>query len=245
MSSILGAAASGMEHHAAMLDVVAHNLANANTDAFKASRVMAQGAPDLTPDNRRHGVSHTVVDRLMAPGSLRPSLDPLHVAVQDDGFFRVRDNDGTTAYTRFGGFSVDSSGSLVLPGGRQLDPAVAIPEGFTSPAVDAAGNVTALDAEGLRVNLGRLPIVRFTNPRALESIGNGLYRQTVNAGTAVQSFPGEDGFATLAPGVLESSNVELATEFSNMIVAQRAYQASVRAFSIGDEMLSIATNLTR
>lgn len=245
MNSILGAAAAGMQHHATMLDVVANNLANANTGGFLASRVVAEGAPNATGEGARSGVSQTTIDRVMAAGSFQPTQDPLHVAVQDDAFFRLQDLDGTIAYTRFGGFSIDASRSLILQGGRQLDPPVAIPDDHTSPSIDAAGVVSAVDPTGIRVELARIPLVRFGNPRGLESLGSGLYRQTVNAGVAVQSTPGDDGFATLAPGVLESSNVELATEFTNMLIAQRAYQANVRAFSIGDEMLAIATDLTR
>lgn len=245
MTTIMGAAAAGMQHHATMLDVVANNLANANTDAFQASRVLSEGLPDATGESARRGVGQTTIDRLLAAGSFRPTQDPLHVAIQDDAFFRVQDLDGTVAYTRFGGFRLDASNALVLQGGRQADPPIAIPGDHTSPSIDAAGIVSAVSPSGERVTIGRLPLVRFANPHGLEALGSGLYRQTVNAGVAVQSAPGEEGFATLAPGVLESSNVELATEFTNMLIAQRAYQANVRAFSIGDEMLSIATDLTR
>lgn len=244
MTSILGAAASGMEYHAARIDVVANNLANVNTDAFKASRALAQGAPDPSAEPGRHGVAQMIVDRGAAPGSLRPSFDPIHVAIQDDSFFRVLDLGGATAYTRQGAFSVDAAGSLVVPGGLQLDPPVAIPEGFAAVSIDGSGIVTAAGPDGVRTEVGRIPVIRFTNARGLEALGNGLYRQTVNAGVAVQANPGEDGFARLAPGALESSNVELAAEFANLIVAQRAYQASVRAYSIGDQMLAIAADIT-
>ncbi|MDZ7729056.1 MAG: flagellar hook-basal body complex protein [Dehalococcoidia bacterium] len=103
----------------------------------------------------------------------------------------------------------------------------------------------ATGQDGDPVEVGRIQLVQFTNPRGLESTGDGLYRQTVNSGDIAEGFPGDEGFAGLAPRGVEGSNVDISSEFTSMIIAQRAYQANTRAFSIGDEMISIATDITR
>jgi flagellar hook-basal body protein len=88
-------------------------------------------------------------------------------------------------------------------------------------------------------------MVRFVNPQGLATLGDGLYGETVNSGATTEGTPGSPGFAAIIPGGLEASNVDLAEEFTTMIIAQRAYQASAKSFSVGDEMLAIATDLTK
>jgi flagellar basal body rod protein FlgG len=171
--------------------------------------------------------------------------DPLHFAIQDDAFLRVHDLDGSIAYTRFGQLSTDAAGNVTAYGGRFLEPPVTVPAGMTTPSVDNAGVITALDSTGARQQIGQLTMVRFTNPQGLATLGDGLYGETVNSGPTTDGTPGSPGFATITPGGLEASNVDLAEEFTNMIIAQRAYQASAKTFSVGDEMLAIATNLTK
>ena len=83
------------------------------------------------------------------------------------------------------------------------------------------------------------------NPQGLIPIGEGLFRESANSGRRTDGAPATDGFSPIAPGGVEGSNVELAEEFTNLLIAQRAYQASAKTFSVGDEMLALATNLTR
>lgn len=246
MTSILGAAASGLQHHARIMDTTGHNLANVNTDGFKSVRALGEGRPsaEVTPDNARLGVATTSLDRNFSQGSVRNTQDPLHFAIQDGSFFRVQGDGGTERFTRQGALSMDAEGNVLAQGGRRLDPPMQLPEGATSPEMQPDGTVTALDADGEQIEVGRLPMVQFTNPRGLESVGDGLYRQTVNSGDVAEGFPGEEPFASLSPRGVESSNVDLSTEFTNMITAQRAYQANSRSFSIGDEMLALATDIT-
>ncbi len=247
MTTILGASSAGMVHNMNVLDTVGNNVANVNTFAFKKTRALAEGAPDAaaTPDTSRLGVSETTTDLVFTGAADQVTNDPLQFAIQDDTFFRVQDVDGSVAYTRFGALSADAAGNVTAFGGRLLDPPVNVPDGMTSPAIDQSGLITAVDANGDRQEIGQITLVRFLNPQGLQTLGDGLYGETVNSGATTEGTPGSTGFATLITGALEGSNVDIAEEFTNMIIAQRAYSACAKSFSVGDEMLSIATDLTK
>jgi flagellar basal-body rod protein FlgG len=247
MTTILGAAASGMAHNQNVLDTVGHNLANANTYAYKKVRPLAEGRPDpaAVPEGGRLGVAETTRDVIFSQAATQITDNPLHFSIEDDAFFKVLDFDGSTAFTRFGELTSDQAGNITAFRGRLLDPAITLGEGMTQPAIDRAGVISALDADGARVDVGQVSVFRFVNPQGLELLGDGLYRETVNSGQVTAGTPASEGFAALRPGSLEGSNVDVAEEFTNMIIAQRAYQACAKTFSVGDEMLALATDLTR
>lgn len=252
MPTILGAAASGMAHNQNVLDTVGHNLANVNTAAFKKVRALHEGLidPVQEPEGGRLGVAETTRDLIFSPASNQPTGSPLHVAIEDAAFLRVRDFDGSTVFTRFGGLEADVSGTIVAFGGRTVPDAqtgepIVVPEGWTSAAIDQAGNISAVDPEGERQVIGQVTLATFGNPQGLEVLGDGLYRDTANSGDLTVGTAGSEGFAALRPGALESSNVDMAEEFTAMIIAQRAYSACAKTFSIGDEMLAIATRITQ
>lgn len=251
MPTILAAAASGLVHNQDILDTVAHNLANANTSGFKAFRALHQGLPDAaaTADSGRLGVAVTTRDLLLTPAAVIASDSPLHAALQDDAFFVIRGEAGEPVYTRYGGFLLDGEGTLVDFAGRIVpgengDP-IRLPAGWSAAAIDSNGVVSALDENGERQELGRIRVARFANPQGLEALGDGLYRPTANSGEPQVASPGDEGFAPLRPGTLESSNVDVAQEFVSMIVAQRAYSACAKTFAVGDAMLELATRITR
>jgi flagellar basal-body rod protein FlgG len=247
MTTILAAAASGMVYGQNVLDVVGNNLANVNTFGFKKSRAVAEGRPDAlaTPDTMRMGVADTTQDLIFSAAAPQTTGDPLHFSIQDDTFFRVSDIDGSTAYTRFGALGLDSAGNITAFHGRLLQPPLTLPAGLSNPAIGSNGEITAIDANGAAQAVGQITLVRFTNPQGLLALGDGLYRETVNTGQTTEGTPGSDGFAQVTTGALEGSNVDVAEEFTTMILAQRAYQAAAKTYSVGDEMLSVATNLTR
>jgi flagellar basal body rod protein FlgG len=248
MATILGASASGMVHNQGVLDTVANNLANMEAFSFKKVRPLAEGRadPTQTADSTRLGVADTTRDLVFSGAAAQMDEDPLHFAVQDDTFFRVKDVDGTTVFTRFGALSQDASRNITAFGGRLLDPPVTVPDGLTNPTIDQTGRITATDpVTTLRQDIGQITLARFTNPQALVSLGNGLYQESANSGAITDGLPGDPGYSIVIPGALEGSNVDMAEEFTNMIIAQRAYQACAKTFSVGDDMLRIATNITQ
>ncbi|MBA4180999.1 MAG: flagellar basal body rod protein FlgG [Anaerolinea sp.] len=253
MVSMLGAAASGLLHNQNVMDVVGNNLANVNTYAYKKIRAQAAGRPTANTSTdptqqtagSRMGVAETTTEISFAQAAAQSTGNPLHFSIQDDTFFRVTDLDGTPALTRLGALTADAAGNITVPGGRLLEPPVVLPEGMTLPEISEAGVISALDETGARQPIGQVTLVRFMNPAGLEIMGNGLYREGLNSGPFTEGTPTSEGFAGVLPGTLEGSNVEIAEEFTNMIIAQRAYQAAAKTFSVGDEMLRIATDLTQ
>jgi flagellar basal-body rod protein FlgG len=245
MVSILSTATSGMSHHARALDVVANNVANISTDGFKASRVLSEGTPEVAPaDGGRKGVAQTTIDRDFNAASAIPG-GPLQFTIQDDAFYAVLDFDGTTVYSRTGNLQLDRDGNILAVGGRLLEPAIALPADHSAPAVTAAGVVTAIDPDGNQVDIGQLQFFRFINPYGLETNGEGLFVVTENSGAPIAGEPGQGDFRELLPATIEGSNVELVLQFTSMMTAQRAYQASARAFRVGDEMLELATDVAQ
>lgn len=247
MPTILGAAASGMTHNQNKLDVIGHNVSNVNSYAYKKFRPLHEGLPDpaAEPEGGRLGVAETTRDLVFSQAATQITENPLHFAIEDDAFLRVRDFDGRIVYTRFGGLEADAEGNILAFRGRFLEPPLQMPAGFTGPQVDQSGIITALDETGARQEIGQLSFARFRNPQGLETLGDGLYADTANTGDITVGAAGSEGFAALRPGALEGSNVDIAEEFTNMIIAQRAYTACAKTFSVGDEMLALATNITQ
>ncbi len=247
MPTILGAAASGMTHNQNTLDVIGHNVANVNSYAYKKFRPLHEGlpTPQVDPDAGRLGVAETTRDLVFSQAATQITENPLHFAIEDDSFLRVQDFDGRIVYTRFGALESDVEGNILAFKGRQLEPPIQVPDGWILPAVDQFGIVSAVDDTGVRQELGQVSLAKFRNPQALETLGDGLYVDTANTGEITIGTAGSEGFAALRPGALEGSNVDVAEEFTNMIIAQRAYTACAKTFSVGDEMLALATKITQ
>lgn len=111
--------------------------------------------------------------------------------------------------------------------------------------IGADGVVTGVFSNGRNRPLAQLALANFTNPGGLEKAGNSAYRATVNSGNAQIGAPGSGGRGTLLSSTLEMSNVDLAREFTNLIIAQRGYQANSRVITSSDELLQELVNLKR
>ncbi|MCC7365621.1 MAG: flagellar hook-basal body complex protein [Dehalococcoidia bacterium] len=247
MTTILGAAASGMIHNASVMDTISHNLSNANTSAFKKTLAGASGTPmaDVVEGAARLGVAQTTRRQLFDVGAPQRSEEPLHFAITDDTFFRVTDTEGAVRYTRYGALQVDTDGNILAFGGQFLEPPVTLPAGMTNPSIGQDGVISAMDENGEPQELAQITLVRFVNPAGLISLGDGLYGESVNSGASTEGTPGTDGFGPLATGAVEGSNVDIAQEFTNMIIAQRAYGVAAKTFMVGDQMLAQATDITQ
>lgn len=126
-----------------------------------------------------------------------------------------------------------------------------IPEGGTEPvtlqsySIDGEGNIVGTYDDGNSYFLGRMGLANFANPDGLEKNGDNLYNSTANSGVPQYGAPSEDGYGLIRSGFLEMSNVDLADEFTDMIVTSRAYQANSRSITTSDEMLQELLNLKR
>ncbi|MDC7122323.1 flagellar hook protein FlgE [Cellulomonas fimi] len=112
-------------------------------------------------------------------------------------------------------------------------------------ALGADGTITGAFSNGLKQTIGRLAIGSFTNPSGLEKAGGSLFRTSVNSGDAQVGAAGTGGRGTLAGGALEMSNVDLSSEFTSLIIAQRGFQANSRVITTSDEVLQELVNLKR
>ncbi|NPV09398.1 MAG: flagellar hook protein FlgE [Anaerolineae bacterium] len=116
---------------------------------------------------------------------------------------------------------------------------------LVSFSVDVYGQVVGVFSNGLNRTLGQLALAKFINPGGLLRQGENLYSVSTNSGTPQHGEPGQDGRGLISAGYLEASNVDLAQQFTNMIVAQRGFQANSRIISTSDEMLNELVNLKR
>jgi flagellar hook protein FlgE len=112
-------------------------------------------------------------------------------------------------------------------------------------SISKDGTVVGSFSNGAKQPVGQVAIAKFTNPSGLEKAGDSEYRITANSGGAVLGTAGMGGFGAIQAGALEMSNVDLSQEFTNLIVAQRGFQANARIITTSDEVLQELTNLKR
>ncbi len=255
-------AATGMESQQSRIDTIAHNIANVSTTGFKRSRAefqdlfyetmrapgaeSADGAVLPTGVQIGHGVQLSAVSTIYTPGDRLTTGNPLDMAVDGEGFFQIQRPTGETVYTRDGAFKVDSEGNVVTSLGYQVIPSITVPNDVLSITVLLDGTVTAEQAgSSTPVNLGQIQLVRFANPSGLRALGGNLLEATGASGDPEIGTPDQDGFGSVASGFLEGSNVEVAEELVQMILAQRAFEVNSRVIQAGDEMLRVAAQLSQ
>ena len=235
----LHTAATGMIAQQKQVDTVSNNISNVNTVGFKKSRVefadlfyqvmkYAGTSTSATPTHPTGievglGVRPTAVTKIFDEGSYKyTSTDNFDVAIRGKGFFQIQMPDGTTAYTRNGEFTKDSEGNVVNADGYYLLPQITIPEGTVAISIAYDGTVSVqLAGETNETQIGPIELVNFINPAGLHSLGD------------------------IRHGFVETSNVQLVEEMTDLITGQRAYEAGSKAITTSDDMLSIVNQLKR
>lgn len=251
-------AASGMNAQQIRIDNIANNLANVNTTAFKKSRhgfqdlyyqelARSGGIADARPSSTPQvggGVRIASVQKDQRQGALTETGELSHLALEGAGFFMLETPMGQPVYTRDGNFSIDSEGYLQSAAGYKLSGGIQIPRDAEVFEVSADGEVLVKLPENEEYfSVGRVEVVGFFNPAGLKSLGGNLLEATPESGEAQVLMPGED--VQIMQGYLEGSNVDVAEELIEMIMAQRAYELTSKVVQTGDEMLQVATNLKR
>lgn len=263
MNNSMYIAATGMQMQQASVDTLANNLANVGTPGFKRSRVSFQdlvyrdmggartaasqasqgAAPSMWQGS---GVGMAGIVKAFAGGELKQTGQSLDFAVRGDGFFEVTAADGTPAFTRGGSLVVDKEGYLATSEGYQLRPAIHVGTEASELSVTAAGVVSAkLAGQSSATELGRIELARFADTSGLQAMGGNMYRPSAASGDAIYGAAGEGGMGTVAQGWLEGSNVNLVDEMVSLMVAQRAYESSVKVIQASDEMLAMSNNLRK
>lgn len=251
---------TGLDAQQTSMDVITNNLANVSTNGFKRSRPVfedllyqtlrqpgaASSQTTTVPSGLTLGTGVRVVgtEHIFAQGSVQRTENPLDIAIQGNGFFQVEMPDGTLTYTRDGSFTKDANGQIVTASGYPLSPAITIPASAISVTITRDGIVSyTQQGSTTSTQAGTIQLVTFINNGGLQSSGENLYVETASSGTPSANTPGTNGAGLLNQGYVETSNVNVAEELVNMIVAQRGYEMNSKAITTSDEMLARLTQL--
>ena len=259
----LHTAATGMAAQELNVQVISNNIANLRTTGFKKQRAAFQ---DLIYDHLRRvgaqasdqgtivpvgvdvggGVKTVGTPRLMTQGTLSMTGNDLDLAVRGEGFFKIQMPDGTYAYTRDGSFQMDQQGRIVTAQGNPVQPTITIPQNSSGIAINAQGQVTVvLPGSTTPSNIGQIGLTRFINKAGLQPNGDNLFTDTPASGTPQDGVASADGFGDMQQSNLEQANVEVVSEISDLIAAQRAYEMNAKVISAADQMLQSTSALFR
>jgi flagellar basal-body rod protein FlgG len=257
----LDIAGTGMQAQQTNVEVISNNIANMTTTGYKRQRAAFQDliyqdlrrvgsnssdSGSLLPSGAQIGlgVKTAAIYRINEQGNLQQTGNTLDVAIQGNGYFQVTLPSGETAYTRDGSFGLSPEGQIVNVSGYVVVPGITIPTNATGVTINASGQVQiTLDGQTAPTTVGQIQIATFANEAGLEAEGDNLFVQTSASGAPVTGTPAAPGFGSTLQGFVESSNVNVVTEITNLITAQRAYEMNSKVITAGDQMLSTLTNL--
>ena len=255
-------AASGMKSQQLQVDTIANNIANVNTPAFKKNTLAFRellyetihepgaptGASTMAPTGLQVGSGTEVASsmKLFRQGEIQPTANPFDLAIEGQGFFRVRLGNGDFRYTRDGTFRPDGNGQLVTADGFPMDPPIQIPSDAIEVIIGGDGLVSVLKSVGAPAEpISNIGLFRFPNPTGMKAQGNNLYTETDSSGAVQQASPGESGTGAVRQGYVERSNVAVVDELVGLILAQRNYEINSRAIRVSDEMLQQVNQMAR
>lgn len=258
-------AATGMKAMDTKLDVIANNLANISTIAFKRSRAnfedilyqileqpgLRNGLDEPRPMGKQVGIgvqlSSTQLD--FTQGSFNQTKQNFDIAIEGNGFFQVEavvDGEEQTVYTRAGNFTPNADGVLVLgnlPGAR-LEPTITIPQDAVSVAISQQGLVSVRISGATEFqDIGQFEMARFINPVGLKQHGANLLQETDASGPPILGEPGQEGLGILLQGNLELSNVDPVRELVELIRTQRAFELNSQSIQTADQTLETLNQL--
>ena len=273
MVRTLWTAATGMIAQQTNVDTIANNLANVNTTGYKtetnefksllyqtiqSKTTSANGEAKPTSAQVGLGVRNAAIISQFTQGAFQASESSTDFAINGDGFFAVRGEDGETYYTRDGNFvfAMGPNNNLMLTTANGLavlnsqgNP-ISVPNNYITNkiVVDADGQLMYPDANNNLQNIPNMQIglFQFQNPAGLTKIGDNLYEVTTASGAALNEATNANlTRSDLRQGYLEASNVQVADEMVNLIIAQRAYELNSKAIITADTMMQEANELKR
>ncbi|MFT8736191.1 MAG: flagellar basal-body rod protein FlgG [Zymomonas mobilis] len=250
----LQVARTGLDAQNTRMRIIANNLANVNTTAFKRDRAafetlayQAERQPGAQSTNSYYyatgltlgsGVQTIATERQETEGSLVNTGNALDLAVSGVGFFQIQLPDGTIGYTRAGNFQLSQDGQIVTDDGKPLIPNINIPQNAEQVTIGEDGTVSVqLQGQTQSNQVGQIQTVRFINPAGLQATGQNLYIETQSSGQPQIGLPQQDGMGYILQGELEQSNVNIVQELVDMIETQRAYEVNSKMIKASDEML--------
>lgn len=265
----LNSSANGMSALNTQLDVIANNIANADTPAFKSSRTDFQ---DLYYIEKKQPGVENLATQSTSPVGLFVGLGvevagtqldltqgapipggQLDVMIDGKGFFQVDMGDLSPSgigYTRNGQFKLNADGELVVGPdvGYRLEPSIEIPPSGSNVTITSDGSVYYDDPQNAEpVLAGRLQLAVFQNPAGMKQFGQNIMLETFASGPPNEGDPGDPsiGAGGIQSGVYEGSNVDAVTELVDLIRTQRAFEMNSQSFNAADETLQTIVNLGR
>ncbi|XZE55708.1 flagellar basal-body rod protein FlgG [Planctomycetaceae bacterium SH139] len=259
-------AATGMDAMETKLDVIANNLANINTTAFKKDRANfedllyrteaypgvldANGNPSPVGTQVGLGVRVNSTQTDQRQGTLQATGRDLDIAIEGNGYLQVNDaRTGNLFYTRAGNLDINALGQLVIGSaqtGRLLEPAITIPPDAERVVISPDGQVMVRQPGNIELApQGQIQLAQFVNPDGLLKVGENMFMQTDASGVATPNIPGQNGLGVIRQQNLEASNVEPVQELIDLITTQRAFELNSQAVQAGDQMMQTISNLRR
>ncbi|MGC1561703.1 MAG: flagellar basal-body rod protein FlgG [Bradyrhizobium sp.] len=260
----LHTAATGMAAQELNVQVISNNIANLRTTGFKRQTASFQ---DLIYEHIRRvgaqasdqgtilpvgidiggGVKTVGTPRQMTQGTLSQTGNDLDLAITGEGFFKIQMPDGTFQYTRDGTFQMDNTGRIVNAQGNPVQPTITVPQNASGLTVNSQGqvSVTLPGSTNTSTIIGQIGLTRFINKGGLQPVGNNLFTDTPSSGPPQDGLATAEGFGTINQGSLEQANVDVVSEMSDLIAAQRAYEMNAKVITAADQMLQATTALFR
>jgi flagellar basal-body rod protein FlgG len=260
MIRALNTAATGMQSQETMVNTISNNIANANTNGFKSSRTefedLLYETQKESGDKTSTGSEHTVgqqigsgaavsgIKKEMDQGSPLITSNPYDLMIQGEGFFGIIGPNEEVLYTRDGSLSVNAQSELTTKKGFKIYPGITLPADTTHLNIADDGSVEAF-VKGQKdpVVAGKIPLYTFSNPVGLKSLGGNLYSMTSGSGSATEQVAGRGIAGAIQQGALEGSNVNIMSEMTNLIKAQRTYEMNSKVMGIADQMLQTINNI--
>jgi len=259
MIRALNTAATGMTAQEQQVNAISNNIANANTTGYKSQRTefedllyeTVEEAGGRSSGDSQYTVGHQVgsgakvsaTRRIHTIGSPQITNRPYDLMIMGDGFFGVQAGN-QILFTRDGSFTVDSQGVVKTKNGHPLVPGITVPPNTKNLHVSEDGKVQAyVHGQTAPVELGQVPVFTFVNPAGLSDRGGNTSSMTPASGEAIQRIPGSENAGSIAQGTLESSNVSVMNEMTNLIKAQRAYEMNSKVMGVADQMLQTVNNV--
>lgn len=257
----LSIGATGMLAQQTNVEIISNNIANMNTTAYTRRRTEFQDL--LYQDLRRAGstsadngdvvpagiqiglgVRTAAVYRITNQGNILKTENTFDLAIQGKGYFSIDLPSGQTGYTRDGSFQLNADGQIVTHDGYTVQPGITIPQNAINIAINDSGEVlVTIDGTVTPQNVGQIQLARFQNEAGLTAIGNNLFLETDASGGATTANPNSTGYGSLLQGYLETSNVNVVEEITNLITAQRAYEMNSKVIETSDQMMATVTNI--
>ena len=261
---------NGLKNAQTDLGVIAHNIANTETNGFKKSRTDfadVVGASALTNPRLIQGIGATLesITQNFALGPIEQTGSALDLAVNGDGFFTTRAAlTGNTQFTRNGAFTIDEGGFIqdgaqnrlqllpvdaagvatsTTPVDAQVPATNAAGSEFAGVTVNTDGSVVASYADGTNTRIGKVVLATFISPQGLKQLGSSNWAATGLSGTPRYGLPAEGLNGSLLSGAIERSNVDIAEELVGLITAQRNFQANAKAIDTATQISQTVINL--